>query len=46
MHQLLLADILEFTKKVLQKDLIFCAYCDRCYGKESVLLAAYFKLSL
>ena len=25
--------ILKFTNKVLQKNFPFCAYCDRCYGK-------------
>ena len=34
MHQLLLADILKFTKKFLQKNFTFCAYCDKCYGKK------------
>ena len=43
MRQLLLADILEFTKKVLLKNFTFCAHCDNSYEK-SVLLAGYFKL--
>ena len=39
MHQeLLLANILKLIKKVLQKNFVFCVYCDRCYGK-SVPLA-------
>ena len=34
MHQeLLLPNILKLTKKVLQKNITFYVYCDRCYGK-------------
>ena len=42
-QDLLLADILKFTKKVLWENFTFCAYCDKCLGKK-VMLAAYFKL--
>ena len=34
LQELLLADILKLTKKVLQKNFTFFAYCDRCFGKK------------
>ena len=35
MYQLLLANILKFTKKVFQKNFSFRAYCEMCYRKKS-----------
>ena len=34
LQELLFADILKLTKKVLQKNFTFFAYCDRCFGKK------------
>ena len=34
MYQLLLADILKFTKNVFSKNFTFRIYCDRCSGKK------------